>query len=151
MSKEVLPPALLLAANLTKGESVAGSANNSRLDLAAAKQSVLVRHAGESALWSSGLAITPDNIFGDGGSGLVAVLAGDRVLDTLEHGALNENFSTHPSVDASVSAVVVRVEDVGSAKANAGKTAIGVLPVVWQDSQPSISSKQQMWTYCWRR
>jgi hypothetical protein len=77
---------------LTKSESLAGSANNSSLDVLAAKQSVLVRHAVKSASRSSVAAGAEIVVVLDREAVFVGELRGQSVLDVDEDIALDKGL-----------------------------------------------------------
>jgi hypothetical protein len=77
---------------LTESKSLAGLANNSSLDVLAAKESVLVRNSLESASGSGVLARAEVVVLLDGVAILVRELRGERVLDAGENVALDEDL-----------------------------------------------------------
>lgn len=77
---------------LTESKSLAGLANNSSLDVLAAKESVLVRNGLESASGGRVLARAEVVIRLDGVAILLGELRGERVLDADEDVALDEGL-----------------------------------------------------------
>lgn len=110
-----------------KGQGLTSSSIDSSLNIGRAKQSVGVRHTGEST--SLGLVLSITEVVVAGNS--ISIIGGvERLVRALKHVRLNKDLSTVASVDTIVDIKEVAVVDVASTETDGRGAGVDVVPVV---------------------